>query len=88
MIISEQNSWVHSDYIKSFSVEKGKFFISTLDEEHSSKYVVFKASKSDLNLYVCIGDDKLIERDSFKIEPPVEEDFKLYLDRKRSKAYY
>ena len=88
MIISEQNSRVHSDYIKSFSVEKGKFFISTLDEEHSSKYVVFKASKSDLNLYVCIGDDKLIERDSFKIEPPVEEDFKLYLDRKRSKAYY
>lgn len=76
------------DNIKSFSVEKGKFFISTLEEEHSSKYAIFKASKSDLILYVCIGDDKLIERDTFKIEPPVEEDFKLYLDWKWAKAYY
>lgn len=84
MIISEECSRVHSDTIKSFQVEKGKFYVTTLDEEHSSKYCVFKASKSQLNMFVCIGDDKLIEWDSFSIEPPVEEDFKLLIDWKRS----
>ena len=81
MIISEECKKVHHTSIKTFILEKGKYFICSLSEDHPSKYSIFKGFKDKISFWISAGDDKHIERDIYKIQPPLEtDDFKLLID--------
>lgn len=49
---------------------------------------MFRAFWDKITFSVSAGDDKHIERDSYPIQPPVDDDFKLIIDREWKHAYY
>ena len=44
-------------------------------------YFIMKGEKDQVQFYLSAGDDKFIFRDTYKIDPPIEENFKMIVDK-------